>query len=131
MCAGYPKSAKTEHLSQLNSKGFRGTLSLYEADLLAPGSYDEAFAGAAAVIHAGATVGFNRETPQEVYDGCFKENTHVIESVKDPAASSVLSLPRPLRLLDTLVMKVTFLPKKIGVVTILKPTKADGVNKSP
>ena len=70
--------AKTEHLSQLNSKGLRGTLSLYEADLLAPGSYDEAFAGAAAVIHAGATVGFNKETPQEVYDGCFKENAHVI-----------------------------------------------------
>ena len=74
--------AKTEHLSQLNSKGLRGTLSLYEADLLAPGSYDDAFAGAAAVIHAGATVGFNKETPQEVYDGCFKENAHVIESVK-------------------------------------------------
>ena len=27
-------------------------------------------------------MGFNRETPQEVYDGCFKENAHVIESVK-------------------------------------------------
>ena len=40
------------------------------------------------VIHAGATVGFNRETPQEVYDGCFKENAHVIESVKKSGSVS-------------------------------------------
>lgn len=73
---------KTQHLMQLNSLGLRGQVTLYEADLFKAGSYDEAFAGAAAVIHAGATVGFNRETPQEVYDGCFKENAHVIESVK-------------------------------------------------
>ena len=52
--------------------------------------------------------------------------------LNDPVALSALSLPRPLRLLGTLVMKVTFLPKKIGVVTILKLTKADGVrNKFP
>lgn len=74
--------AKTQHLIELNSLGLRGQVTLYEADLFKAGSYDEAFAGAAAVIHAGATVGFNRETPQEVYDGCFKENAHVIESVK-------------------------------------------------
>ena len=74
--------AKTEHLSRLNDEELRGSVSLYEADLFAAGSYDEAFTGATAVIHAGATVGFNRETPQEVYDGCFRENTHVIESVK-------------------------------------------------
>lgn len=73
---------KIQHLMQLNSLGLRGQVTLYEADLFKAGSYDEAFAGAAAVIHAGATVGFNRETPQEVYDGCFKENAHVIESVK-------------------------------------------------
>lgn len=74
--------AKTQHLIELNSLGLRGQVTLYEADLLKTGSYDEAFAGAAAVIHAGATLGFNRETPQEVYDGCFKENSHVMESVK-------------------------------------------------
>ena len=74
--------AKTQHLIELNSLGLRGQVTLYEADLLKTGSYDEAFAGAAAVIHAGAALGFNRETPQEVYDGCFKENSHVMESVK-------------------------------------------------
>ena len=74
--------AKVEHLLDLNYDGMRGSVSLYEADLFKPGSYDEAFKGCAAVIHAGATVGFNKETPQEVYDGCFKENAHVIESVK-------------------------------------------------
>ena len=74
--------AKIDHLLKLNSAGLRGSVVLYEADLFRPGSYDEAFAGASAVIHSGATVGFNRETPQEVYDGCFKENAHVIESVR-------------------------------------------------
>ena len=48
-----------------------------------------------AVIHAGATVGFNRETPQEVYDGCFTENEHVIESVKNLAVSNALYLQVP------------------------------------
>ena len=55
----------------------------------------------------------------------------LLSQLNDPAALSALSLPRLLRLSGTLGMKVTFLPKKIGVVTILKPTKADGVrNKS-
>lgn len=74
--------AKVDHLRDLVNEDYRGSLTLYEADLFAPGSYDEAFAGCAAVIHAGATVGFNKESPQEVYDGCFTENKHVIESVK-------------------------------------------------
>ena len=39
--------------------------------------------------------GFNRETPQEVYDGCFTENEHVIESV-NPAVSNALYLQVPL-----------------------------------
>ena len=78
--AGNP--SKTDHLMAFNHANLRGSVSLFESDLFNEGSYDAAFAGAAAVIHAGATVGFNRETPQEVYDGCFKENAHVIESVK-------------------------------------------------
>jgi uncharacterized protein YbjT (DUF2867 family) len=43
-----------------------GAVELYEADLNDPGSYDAAFAGAAGVVHTGAAVGFNRETPQQV-----------------------------------------------------------------
>lgn len=74
--------AKVDHLLKLNSADLRGSVELHEADLFKPGSYNDAFAGASAVIHSGATVGFNKESPQEVYDGCFKENAHVIESVR-------------------------------------------------
>ena len=42
--------AKVEHLHDLNYDGMRGSVSLYEADLFKPGSYDEAFKGCAAVI---------------------------------------------------------------------------------
>ena len=74
---------KVAHLLALNNDPeLRGSLSLWEADLQKPGSYDVPFAGASAAIHAGAAVGYNRETPQEVYDGCFTENDHVLESVK-------------------------------------------------
>ena len=72
---------KVDHLMALNQSG-PGEVSLEEADLFKRGSYDEAFSGCSAVIHAGAAVGYNKETPQEVYDGCFTENDHVLESVK-------------------------------------------------
>ena len=113
MCVRDTKNpAKTEHLSRLNDEELRGSVSLFEADLFAAGSYDDAFTGATAVIHAGATVGFNRETPQEVYDGCFKENTHVIESVKKSGSGGFV-LRRPSRPSDIPVMKVTFSPKRL------------------
>jgi len=73
---------KVDHLLNLNGQGLGGSVQLFEADLLNPGSYDQAFSGCAGVIHAGAALGFNRETPQEVYDGCFTQNEHVVESVK-------------------------------------------------
>ncbi len=71
---------KVAHLTALNDEGLRGSVELVEGDLFEPGSYDAAFAGCGAVIHAGAAVGYNRETPQEVYDGCFTEVEHVFES---------------------------------------------------
>jgi dihydroflavonol-4-reductase len=72
---------KVEHLLAMNAdKSLRGRVELWEADLAKPGSYDAPFAGAAAVIHAGAAVGFNGESPQEVYDGCFVEVKHVLDS---------------------------------------------------
>lgn len=75
------RGEKVDHLIELdNDPLYRGTLELFEGDLNKPGSYDDAFDGCVAVIHAGAAVGYNRETPQEVYDGCFTENTHVLES---------------------------------------------------
>jgi nucleoside-diphosphate-sugar epimerase len=81
------KPEKVEHLLAMNGAGLRGRVELFEGDLFEPGSYDQAFAGCCAVIHAGAAVGFNEETPQQVYDGCFTEVRHVVESAQ--AAGSV------------------------------------------
>jgi nucleoside-diphosphate-sugar epimerase len=73
---------KVDHLIAMNDLGFEGRMELFEGDLFKPNSYDKAFDGCCAVIHAGATVGFNEESPQEVYDGCFTEVEHVLNSVK-------------------------------------------------
>ena len=75
------KAEKIDHLQKIGQEE-AGKLVLFEADLFKRGSYDDAFDGCCAVIHAGATVGYNKETPQEVYDGCFTENDHVVDSVK-------------------------------------------------
>ncbi|MDC0237497.1 NAD-dependent epimerase/dehydratase family protein [Gammaproteobacteria bacterium] len=71
---------KVDHLLAMNDAGLPGQVELASGDLFSPGSYDEAFKECSAVLHAGATVGYNRETPQEVYDGCFTEVEHVLES---------------------------------------------------
>ena len=73
---------KVDHLLSMNSADLPGSVELVEGDLFNKGSYDNAFADCSAVIHAGATVGYNKETPQEVYDGCFTEVDHVLESAK-------------------------------------------------
>lgn len=72
---------KVDHLLEMNELGYPGRVDLHAADLKVPGSYDEPFKGCSAVIHAGAAVGYNKETPQEVYDGCFTEVGHVVSSV--------------------------------------------------
>ena len=71
---------KVDHLLAMNDAGLPGKVELASGDLFSPGSYDEAFKECSAVLHAGAAVGYNRETPQEVYDGCFTEVEHVLES---------------------------------------------------
>mgnify|MGYP001172184724 CR=1 FL=1 len=76
------KPEKVDHLLAMNATDLRGQIELCTGDLFKPGSYDEAFQGCSAVIHTGAAVGYNQETPQQVYDGCFTEVQHVIESVK-------------------------------------------------
>ena len=74
--------AKVDHLLPFETDpSLRGSLSLWSADLHKPGSYDAPISGAAAIIHAGAAVGYNKETPQEVYDGCFTENDHLLKSI--------------------------------------------------
>ena len=77
---------KVDHLLALNDAGLRGTVELAEGDVFKRGSYDAAFDGCCAVIHAGAAVGYNRETPQQVYDGCFTEVEHVLESARKSGA---------------------------------------------
>ena len=42
----------------------------------------EPFRGCCAVVHAGATEGYDGESPQQVYDGCFTEVGHVLDSVE-------------------------------------------------
>ena len=77
---------KVDHLTALNDAGLRGSVELAAGDLFQPGSYDAAFDGCSAVIHAGAAVGYNRETPQQVYDGCFTEVAHVLASARKSGA---------------------------------------------
>ncbi len=76
------KPEKVNHLTALNDAGLRGRVEIVAGDLFSPGSYDDAFDGCSAVIHAGAAVGYNRETPQQVYDGCFTEVKHVLASAR-------------------------------------------------
>merc|ERR1719221_186400 len=71
----------------MNDGKLRGKVELFRADLSEPGSYDTAFHGCCAVIHAGAALGHNSESPQQVYDGCFTENKHVLDSIKRAGGS--------------------------------------------
>lgn len=80
------KPDKVQHLLAMNGS-VRGKVELCRGDLGDPGSYDAAFKGCCAVIHAGAAVGYNKETPQQVYDGCFTEVKHVLDSVKKAGGS--------------------------------------------
>ena len=80
------KPDKVDHLLALNKAGLRGQVSLAEGDIFEAGSYDDAFADCSAVMHAGAAVGYNRETPQEVYDGCFTEVRQVLDSARKSTA---------------------------------------------
>ena len=80
------RADKVDHLLALNDAGLRGEVELAEGDVFKRGSYDQAFDGCCAVIHAGAAVGYNRETPQQVYDGCFTEVQHVLESAQRSGA---------------------------------------------
>jgi len=74
--------SKTEHLLAMNSAAYSGKVELCSGDVFKPGSYDEAFEGCSAIFHVGTAVGFNKETPRQVYDGTLKGTVDVLDSVK-------------------------------------------------
>jgi nucleoside-diphosphate-sugar epimerase len=72
---------KTEHLSALGGASER--LQLHQANLLEPGSYDEAFAACSAVLHVGTAMAYgNQNSSREVYDGALSGTRNVLDSVK-------------------------------------------------
>ena len=73
---------RVDHLLAMNDQGLPGSNALFTADLLRRGSYDAAFEGCCAVIHAGAVLTRHRATPQQVYDGCFTVVENIIESLR-------------------------------------------------
>ena len=75
------KPLKIDHLLAMNNMGLRGNVELREGDLFEPGSYDAPFSDCCAVIHTGAPQGYNNETAQQTYDGCFTATHHVLDSV--------------------------------------------------
>lgn len=76
------KPEKVDHLLAMNDAGLPGQVDLKEGDIFKRGSYNDAFQGCAAIIHVGAPQGYNQETPQQVYDGCFTEMEHIIDSMR-------------------------------------------------
>ena len=74
------KPDKCDHLLAMNDLGLPGSVELVEADLFDMGSYDKALEGCTCLIHAGAAVGYNQESPQEVYDGCYTSTKDVLNS---------------------------------------------------
>jgi len=74
-------AARTEHLTRLDPSGTK--LKLYKADLLQQGSYDEACAGAYAVIHAAAVVevGHTKDPQREIVDPSVEGVKNVLASI--------------------------------------------------
>ncbi len=73
---------KVSHLLEMNDKGLRGQVTLKQGDLKDPGSYDDAFAGCVAVMHTGTPMPSGDTAQQDVYDGCFTQIDHVLESAR-------------------------------------------------
>lgn len=72
---------KTAFLLDMN-ENFPGSLTLYEANLLQDGSYDEAFRDCSAVLHVGTAMGYGgANKPQQVYDGAVKGTRNILESI--------------------------------------------------
>lgn len=75
------KPEKVDHLNALNLEGLAGSISIYQANILEQGSYDEAFADCTAVLHVGTPMGYGRvNSPREVYDGMMDGIKNVLAS---------------------------------------------------
>lgn len=76
------KPEKTEHLEALNRAAHPGSLSLFAANLLEEGSYDEPFVGCSAILHVGTAMGYGgANDPQQVYDGAVQGTRNVLGSL--------------------------------------------------
>lgn len=76
------KPDKTAHLLALNRGVYPGRVELRTANLLVEGSYDDVFAGCAAVAHVATPMGYgNANNPRQVYDGAVIGTRNVLNSV--------------------------------------------------
>ena len=74
--------AKVAHL-----KAMGGNLKLFKADLLEPGSYDEAMAGCLMVFHTASPFTYNIKDPQrDMVDPALKGTENVLASVQHTAS---------------------------------------------
>jgi len=78
---------KTAHLKELDTK-LPGTLKLFEADLMVPGSFDEAAAGCDIIFHmASPFVPFNVKDPQkELIEPAVKGTENVLQTANSTAS---------------------------------------------
>lgn len=75
--------AKTEFLAAMAEEaGCRGRLSFARGDLLEDGSYDAAFAGCAAIVHAAAVVDLSGKNPGRIIEPSVRGTNNVLASVR-------------------------------------------------
>jgi len=76
--------SRVDHLKAMAEQvGASDRLTLVQADLMQPGSFDAAIAGCQAVVHAAASVVFNHPDPQKgIVDPSVEGTRNVLESVR-------------------------------------------------
>lgn len=82
-------TTKVAHLHELARKhNAVARFALFDADLMRPGSFDEAFRGARVVIHSAMPVTMTARDPQRsIVDPALEGVVHVIDSVERNAAT--------------------------------------------
>ncbi|WP_439397549.1 NAD-dependent epimerase/dehydratase family protein [Bradyrhizobium sp. PMVTL-01] len=72
---------KTEHLRAINREDTSGRVSLFAANVMTDGSYDEAMAGCSAVLHAASPLR-GGESPRQIYEGALEGTKNVVRSAR-------------------------------------------------